>query len=199
MMRSALRVTVMLLAASLAGGFSAFAQAEATAAGTVQIKKVQPVLRLKTPEYQLNQNVPRGRSREWFKIETTYDTDADWMDEVTFTYYVLLENRDPKGAPRTLLRNKVTYVNVEKGRGHKSEMYVHPSTLARFGEPKAIAVLVEVNGRLVAGESVPPSNRKWWETPQLSATEGLLLNKSQTPFALINYDDVEAVKSQSQQ
>lgn len=197
MMRSALRVTVMLLAASLAGGISALAQADASAAGGLQIKKVQPVPRLKTPEYQLNQNVPRGRSREWYRIETYYDTDADWMDEVTFTYYVLLKNKDPKGPPRTLLKNKVTYVNIEKGRAHKSEMYIHPSTSARYGDVEAIAVLAEVNGRLIAGESVPASNRRWWE--QLQPTDGLLLNKSQTPFALINYDDFEAVKAQSQQ
>ena len=201
MMRGALRFSLLLLAGGLCGGLSASAQGEAVGAGTggLQVRKVTPVSRIKTPEYQVSQNSQRGRSREWFRLEFLYDTDAEWMDEATFTCYVLLENKDPKGRPYTLLRNKISYVNIEKGRSHKGEMYVHPSTIARFGDVKAVAVLADVNGRVVSGDAYPPARNKWWEQQQLPPVDGLLLNKAQTPFALIAFDDIEAVKNPVQQ
>ena len=157
----------------------------------VAIKKIE-ASKVETPEYQLTHNSMKGRSRNWYRLVTLYDTDAQWTDELSFTYYVLVKNKDPKGPPRSLFRGKVTYVNIEKGRGHKSDVYLHPSTLARYGDVEAVAVLVETGGRLVSSESLPASNKRWWE--QLSPIDGLVLNRMQTPFAMINFDDYEAVK-----
>jgi hypothetical protein len=57
---------------------------------------------------------------------------------------------------------------------------------------QAVAVLISVQGRIVAMESKPKSNQRWWE--QLAPVDGLLLSRDQTPFAPIYFDDYEPVK-----
>lgn len=169
--------------------FGARAQGDAV---TVEIRKLD-LKKIATPQYQLAVNQLKGKSRDWLGITTEYDSDALWTDELTFTYYVLVENtRNPKGPKESLFRGKVTYVNVEKGHGHKSDVYLPPSVTARFGDIKKIAVIVEASGKLVAGDSLPKSNQRWWE--QYTPTDGMLQNRSQTPFAMINFDDYEMVK-----
>lgn len=187
MLRNTVLATAILSALYLTASFPVSAQQ----ADNVAIKKIE-ASKVETPEYQLTHNSMKGRSRNWYRLVTQYDTDAQWTDELSFTYYVLVKNKDPKGPPRTLFRGKVTYVNIEKGRGHKSDVYMHPSTLARYGDVEAVAVLIESGGRLVSSESLPASNKRWWE--QLSPVDGMVLNRMQTPFAMINFDDYEAVK-----
>lgn len=163
---------------------------------SVQIKKLE-LKKYETPQYQLSSNQMKGKSRNWVGVISEYDTDLEWTDELTFTYYVLVENtKNLRGPKESLFRAKVTYVNIEKGRGHKSDVYLHPSTILRYGDIKRVAVLVEANGKLVAGDAVPKSNARWWE--QYTPTDGLLLNRMQTPFAMVNFDDYEAVKSTGQ-
>ncbi len=146
-----------------------------------------------TPEYQIKRSQTAARTREWFQIVTTYDTDPEWIDEVQFTYYVLVKSKpNSKSPPQSVFKGEVTYINVEKGR-HKSDMFLHPSTMSRYGDVQAVAALVTVQGRLVAMESKPPTNERWWE--KLAPQEGYLLDRSQTPFAMLYFDDYEAVKA----
>jgi hypothetical protein len=149
--------------------------------------------KVQTPEYQIKKSQMTARSRDWFQIITSYESEPDWLDEAQFTYYVLVKNKKPgsKEAPQSLFKGEVTYINVEKGR-HKSDMFLHPSTLSRYGDVQAIAVLVFVQGKLVGMESKPPSNQRWWEA--LQPQDGFLLNRMQTPFAMLYFDDYEAVK-----
>lgn len=166
--------------------------AQQNEAVSAQIKRLE-ARKTPTPQYQLVSNQMKGKSKDWLRIVATYDTDAQWTDDLTFTYYVLVRNKDPKGPPRSLFRGKVTYVNVGKGRNHESDVYLHPSTIARYGDAEMVAVLIESGGRLLASESQPPSSKRWWE--QLSPIDGLVLNRMQTPFAMINFDDFEAVRT----
>lgn len=157
-----------------------------------QIKRIELKKDLATPQYQLSQNQMQGRQRKWAGISTEYDTDALWTDELTFTYYVLVRGKSVGAPKESLFRGKVSYINIERGRGHKSDVYLHPSTLSRFGDIEKIAVLVEANGKLVAGDALPKTNQRWWE--QYTPVDGMLLNRMQTPFAMIGFDDYEAVK-----
>jgi hypothetical protein len=182
--------TVLLLAIS-----PAFAQQPVPAPVSdrpVTIKDITG-FKIQTPEYQIKRSQTAARTRDWFQIITTYDTDPEWVDEVQFTYYVLVKNKNPAshGPPQSLFKGEVSYINVEKGK-HKSDMFIHPSTLSRYGDVQAIAVLMTVQGRLIAMESKPPSNQRWWEA--LQPQDGYLLNRMQTPFAMLYFDDYEAVK-----
>jgi hypothetical protein len=148
--------------------------------------------RVLTPEYQVKRNPQNARVKSWYQITTEYETAPEWVDEVEFTYYVLVKNtKNPKGPPQTVFKGSVTYINVEKGR-HKSDMFLHPNTLARYGEVQAVAVMVNVEGRLVALDGKPRTNERWWE--RLAPMDGLLLPRSETPFAPLYFDDYAPVK-----
>lgn len=145
-----------------------------------------------TPEYQVKRNPLNPRVKSWYQVTAEYETKPEWLDEVEFTYYVLVKNtKNPKGPPQSLFKGSVTYINVNEGK-HKSDMFLHPNTVARFGEVQAVAVLISVQGRIVGMESKPKSNQRWWE--QLAPVDGLLLSRDQTPFAPIYFDDYEPVK-----
>jgi hypothetical protein len=177
-------------AASLAISMPALAQEGATRDLVIKDISGGKVL---TPEYQVKRGQMSARTRDWFQITTSYDTMPEWTDEIQFTYYVLVKNKNPadKGPPQSVFKGDVTHINVQKGR-HKSDMYIHPSTLIRYGDVQAIAVLVNVGGRLVAMDGKPPTSERWWE--KLAPQEGYLLNRMQTPFAMLYFDDYEAVK-----
>ena len=193
-MTSALK---LVLAGSLLVAFAPFARSQPPPAAGERPLEIRDISGMKvlTPEYTLKKGQVSAQTRNWFQITTQYDTKPEWLDEVDFTYYVLVKNKDPKGPPQILYRGNVTYVNVEKGK-HKSDMYLHPSTLARFGDVQAVGVEVKVQGRIVARESKPSSNQAWWE--QLAPREGVLLNRMQTPFAMLNFDDYEMIKPAAQ-
>lgn len=173
----------------------AFAQAPAPAMSRpLDIRKISSGKAM-TPEYQLKKSQFVARTREWFQIVVDYDTDPEWVDEASFTYYVLVKARQQTAgrSPFTLFKGEVTYINIEKGR-HRSDIFIHPSTIARYGDVERVAVQVNVGGRLVAMDGLPQgsASQRWWE--QLNPQDGYLLNRMQTPFAMINFDDYEAVK-----
>lgn len=175
-------------------GWDARAQAPAAPQTPLAIRKITGG-KVETPEYQLKKSQFAARTRQWFQVIVDYDTAPEWMDEATFTYYVLVRSKkaEPGKNPLTLFKGEVTYINIERGR-HKSDIYLHPSTVARFGDVERVAVVVNVGGRLVAmdGQPTGTAQQRWWE--QLSPMDGYLLNRMQTPFAMINFDDFEAVK-----
>ena len=145
-----------------------------------------------TPEYQVKRNPQNARVKNWYQVVADYETKPEWLDEVEFTYFVLVENpKATRGPKQNLFKGSVTYINVNEGK-HRSDMFLHPNTVARFGEVKAVAVVVSVQGRIVAMESKPRSNQRWWE--QLAPVEGLLLSRDKTPFAPLYFDDYEPVK-----
>lgn len=154
----------------------------------VRLRKPE-IQKVRTPEYRITTGTMQGRSREWYQITAEYDTAPEWVDEMTFQFYVLVKGH----SKHTLFRGDVTYVNIERGNRHKSVMYLHPSTVARYGEVERVAVLIMHEGRLVAMESEPSSAQRWWE--QLTPVSGYVLNRMQTPFAMINFDDYEAIKA----
>jgi hypothetical protein len=158
----------------------------------VDIRKIQGG-KVKTPEYKLLTGQAMARTRDWFQVTTQYETNPEWVDDVTFTYYILVKGK-VAGAKFLLLRGEVTYVTIQKGK-HLSDMYLHPSTLARYGDVERVGVVVSMQGRVVAMDSLPASNQRWWE--QASPVDGYVLNRMQTPFAMINFDDYEAIKART--
>lgn len=146
----------------------------------------------RTPEYQVNRvQMSSGKVRNWMQIQVAFDTAPEWMDQIDFTFYALVQSKDGNRG-FTLFRNSLSYVNIEKG-SHESVVYLHPSTLDRYGDVERVAVIMRVNGQVAAIESDPESNQRWWE--QLSPVDGYLLSRLETPFALINYDNYPAIKS----
>ncbi len=190
-------ILCMILAASVCVCVPSVTQAQDTGKKIIRIRKLDSD-KVRTPIYRVS-NFPQGRTRNWMKITTEYDTAPEWLDQLDFQYYVLVKAKKGK-KEFTLFRGDITNVNIEKNAGtggsrHKSVAYLHPSTLARYGDVERLAVVIRHQGRLVGMESKPKSNARWWE--QLTPVTGYVLNRLETPFAMINFDDYEAIKATS--
>ena len=167
-----------------------------------------------------NMKVSRG-ARKWIVPELEYQTFADWQDELTVAWHVLLDSKTAK------LRDKpskdkepvpqysyytvtVRYANIPKG-AHGASVVLPPSVLERYGEPAVISVrIVNKQGDILAGQDegaaklFGKSAENWWENdnvmsakdkagaPLIARRQGLL-DRSKTIFALVNPDDYEMV------
>ncbi len=162
------------------------------------LEGIGPRARVKTPIYTSSASAGRVPAREWGRVQVVYDTAPEWIDELAFQFFVLLLKDEKGRRDFTLLKGAVSYQDVARGRKHESMMFVRPTTLLRYGEVIGAAVEVLHNGEVVGVRSVETSliaqQPEWWKNPKLTAREGMLLNRSQTPFALVNYDDYDPIK-----
>jgi hypothetical protein len=112
-------------------------------------------------------------------------------------------------APYSYFTTSVTYYNIPKG-SHAASVCLHPSYLERFGEPKAVGIVVtSKDGEVIAGNSESEikgikSGTKFWEDdsimnaktasdePMIERRQGLL-DRSKTIWALVNPNDYEMV------
>jgi hypothetical protein len=157
------------------------------------IRKVDGV-KVATPVYAVKgPNTAIARSKEWFQIFAEFDTEPEWVDELSFTFYVLVKGRTKDVPPYSLFKGEVTYIHVPAGRKHTADMFLHPNIIARFGDVDRVAVEVRQGGRVLERAGKPALTEPWWE--RFSPVEGVLVNRGQTPFALVNVDDYEIIKA----
>ncbi len=202
-------ITAIMMAVCIAlflalGASDSFAQARLKApAGTAVVRIHQltgygPRSLLRSPDSSGGGSRGRNSTREWAEMAIQYDTEPEWIDEVTFQFYALLRSRT--AGDYTLLKGAVTYVDVARGRGHLGVAYIRPNALSRIGEIVGVAVEAQVKGEVVAtfteGKLGPskPLPQDWWLNPKLTPKDGYIVEKSKTPFALVNFDDYESVK-----
>lgn len=184
---------VLGLALLLTLGWSAvpaWAQGAVPGGDIIRIRKMTPV-KEKTPIYQTSMRTQSAaRQTDWWRAVVEYETAPDWIDALEFTFYAYLEDQSAKNAP-VMFRGLVTYANVPKGR-HLADIFLHPNVVARMGVVKQIAVVVKHKGVVVATESTS-KEPNWWET-RFSPVDGVLLNRAQTPFALVDYDSYNFIQ-----
>jgi hypothetical protein len=183
---------------------------------TVRITRFPPpgkTAMVRTPEfnYSVNNVQPRvsRRPREWALFEVRYETSAKWTDELTFIYHVMTKGRDDDNKDiYSYYTATVKYIDIPKG-SHMSCVALPPSLVERYGEPVAIALEVSgKDGKVVASEALATGiqlPQEWWRdtnvmdrrdaagNPFLVRRPGLL-ERSKTPFALVNPDDYEVVQ-----
>jgi len=188
-------ISAVVLAGCLLGA-QAGAQGVAPPAGqtyrTAIVLKQIVTQKIRTPEYRVSIPVNTVHAaRDWYQVTVQFETHAEWTDELNLACYVLLRGKTPTGPRQTLLRGEITLINIAKGK-HKYEWYVHPGSLARYGDPEAVAVLIRRQGQLVAMMSNPPDRKRWWE--ELTPLDGMVLRRADTPFGLLSYDDFDQTK-----
>jgi len=142
-----------------------------------------------TPEYDVNTTENKSSRQQWGVVTVQYETLPDWVDELEFRYYVVVHNK--KDDRYTLFPLTVTYMDIAKGK-HTATVFLRPNTLARHGAIARAAVEVTFRGGLIARESIPASDQRWWESPNVTRVEGILLGRSQTPFAFVSWDNYDA-------
>lgn len=171
------------------------ASAQVARRGDFQISQVSSSF-VRTPDIQFQGDTRRTPpAQKWLELEVGFESRAEFTDELTVKYYVLL-------AGGKLLNGEVTHINVPKGRELFSVMYVPPRFLERLLEGKAlttsavenVGIQILAKGQLVAEKSQKELGMKWWESPRLQGVSGMLLNKSETPFAPLFWDRYEMIK-----
>lgn len=162
---------------------------------------------IRTPEYDVrvqNTQPPLTRKpREWALFEVKYSTSAKWTDELTFNYHVMTKGQDDEGGDIfNYYAATVRYIDIPKG-DHMSCVAIPPSQIERYGEPVAVALeIVDKDGEVADQQSETiikfPSD-EWWkdskvlDSPKTKRRQGMV-DRSKTPFALINIDDYEVVQ-----
>ncbi len=141
------------------------------------------------------------RPRDWGVFEVVFDSSPEWIDELVVTFHVMLQSADPREErPFSLCRVTSRYIDVAQGRGRQVSAVLLPSALLRHGRPIGFAVEFAIGGQVVAAESSATEaflRDRWWENPQVvdsprtTQREGYLLERADTPFALLNIDDNE--------
>jgi hypothetical protein len=129
-------------------------------------------------------------NKPWHQIEVDFSSTPEWADDVQIKYYVLIG----QGKELQMFTGQITHINVDRATHHYSAMFLHPSTLVRYGQGKVEAVAVQLfyKGRLVDQTSDPKANRRWWE--QYTPVEGFLLAPEQTPWSVVAFQRYEASK-----
>lgn len=160
------------------------------------------------------------KPRKWIVLESKYTTYARWQDQLTFTWHVLLETKSAtekdktdKLPPYSYFSTSVTYANIPKG-SHAASVCLHPSYLERYGEPKAIGlVIANKEGTVLAGDCESeikgiPTHPKtleqaFWNNndimnatqngePMIERRQGLQ-DRAKTIWSMVNPNDYEMV------
>lgn len=146
----------------------------------------------RTPDYTVSPS-ENSRSKDWTRISVTYDTGSEWIDELEFRYTAVVKH--PKTGVYTLFPCTVAYIDIPKGRDHVSTVFLRPNTVERYGELERVAVEIYSNGELLAGEGLPKDPPQWWRgSLNVKTMPGVLLNRAQTPFAFVAWDNYETIK-----
>ena len=160
------------------------------------------------------------KPRKWIVLEAKYSTYARWQDQLTFTWHILLDAKSATEKDKTdkipqysYFSTTVTYANIPKGT-HAASVCLAPSYLERFGEPKAVGlVIANKDGTILAGDCESeirgiPTHPKtleaafWNDSKIMNATQNGeplierrqgLQDRSKTIWALVNPNDYEMV------
>lgn len=160
--------------------------------------------RATTPFYQTSVGSGVKRAQDWHVVFVTYDTAPEWIDDLLVQFFVLSAKLDPETRQNkySLYKKTVRYGDIERGRNHRAEAFLRPEALKRFGEVVACAAVFTLNGAVV-GEPEEKSGtlpETWWrnplviDNPALTVRDGYLLNRTESPWAMINADDYEVIK-----
>ena len=155
-----------------------------------------------------NTSAERGiRSpQEWQHIVLQYDVQVPWIDEMTVQFFVISMIRDPDTEANlySLFRRNIRYVDLEGGRDRtrRAEVFLRPAGLRRFGRVVGAAAVVTINGVVVAAQEDTAIDlpEEWWnnplvlDSPVTTVRDGYLLDRTETPWAVINYDDAEFIR-----
>ena len=194
---------VLLIGFVFAG--AAFAQERRASATKLKIRKLNGLgtrSLVDTPVFRNNASQGTKRGAKWHQVSVVYDTAPEWIDELTVEFHVLAVTDDPKTRKKvfTLYKLLVKYSDVAQGRGHVATAFLRPTAVTRYGNPIAVATIFSIGGKVVGEESQTTENlpQKWWSSQRVldrvTVRKGYLLNRSQSPWALVDYDAYEVIK-----
>jgi hypothetical protein len=157
-----------------------------------------------TPIYQTSQGGGVKPAQDWHVVSVIYDSAPEWIDDLLVQFHVLAMKQDPQTRQNvySLFKKQVRYGDIERGREHRAMAFLRPAALKRFGNVVACAAVLSVDGKVVEEKSETATELPefWWrnplvlDSPALTVREGYLLNRMESPWALVNPDDYEVIK-----
>ena len=188
-----MKISALLCVAVSLLGFAFSAEGQG-AAGAFQVTKITQKL-ITNPQYSYSgaEQYQANQRDQWLEVEVEFAATAEYSDDVTFKYFVLLNGK--------VLTGEVTHTNIAAGKGMRSVMFVTPRVLARFNGNRAvtpnaiqnIAVQIVQQGAVKDEASMTRAAAQWYKA--IPALSGLVLNKNETPFAALYWDRYEQIKS----
>jgi len=182
---------------------------EAQTASEFAITKIEPQIVTRPALSYSGATQKTVQPKSWLEIEVTFASQSanpaeKYTDDLVMNYYVLLPNKNVEFPQGALLTGQTALTSVPaKQNDLKSVIYLSPRSMERLFDGKAptstssaivdIGVTLTKQGQIVAQKSLKGSG-VWW--PQFQQTPGYLLNKSETPFASLNWEYYEQVKKQ---
>ena len=142
-------------------------------------------------------HINRGQNWKWAMLEVKYETTPEWIDEITFTFYVLCQ--DTKTKEFHFFQTAVSYLDIEKG-DHVAAAMLPPNAVKRYGEPISFGVDITIDGESVASKALGLGGDAWWSASldklgdRVKRHSGYLKDRSQTPFGVTHIDEYEAVR-----
>ena len=142
-------------------------------------------------------HISRGQGWKWALLEVKYETAPEWIDEATFTFYVLCQ--DAKTKEYHFFQTAVSYLDLAKGE-HFAAALLPPNAVSRYGEPISYGVEITIDGEKVASQSAGIGGEDWWTVSldrlgdRVKRHSGYLKDRSQTPFGVTHIDEYEAVR-----
>ncbi|MDX2080405.1 MAG: Amuc_1102 family pilus-like protein [Terrimicrobiaceae bacterium] len=213
-MRSSKCLFSLVAAAAIAGVSPLAAQTALNT--TVAVSKIEAAF-VDSPKIGGYSKKGGGKAGQWLEVEATFEraarpTDPKFLEELTFNYFILLKNEAvTEDRKPTMLTGSVTHVDIPGEKDLKSVVFVAPRTLLRLFDGKlpvnaqqaVVDVGVTVSGKdgllaIASMKSPIRGDKGWWDNAELyTATPGLILNKTETPFASLEWDYHEPVKAKS--
>ena len=156
----------------------------------------------------LSQQRSGGKQKNWGVFDVTFDTAPEWIDNLSITYMVMLENERAKQGEKRMSLYTATFDYADipggpLGRDHKAGVLLPPNTLLRYGKPIGFAVIFAVNGQPAGdrGDGIGSlkGQNKWWMNDAITGSEFVqkrtgLIERSKSPFASAEIDSYEIAK-----
>ncbi|MCX7590164.1 MAG: hypothetical protein N2255_00910 [Kiritimatiellae bacterium] len=154
---------------------------------------------VRSPEYRTNMSQGRKPAQDWVQVLLSFETFPEWVDELVVQYYALAMTTEGGKPKYSFYKKNVRYTDLERDREHQAAVYLPPRAVKRYGDLVAVAVEVSHQGKIIATKTEASIKlpQEWWKDPlvvqneNVTTRDGYLLDRSETPFALIAIDDYE--------
>jgi hypothetical protein len=131
----------------------------------------------------------RELGEDWYMLEVKFDTEATLTEELTVKFYTDMVDTLKEGANNVvILTAETTYINIPKGKGHVAAVYLHPSSVLRYGGKSGAEGIKKANvhvdlmegGRMVDGLDMKKDDPNWFT--QYAPVTGVLMTLKESPF-----------------
>ena len=136
------------------------------------------------------------RPREWLEIEVELQLETvdptGYIDEMDIEYFVAVTDGNTRRT--VLLTDTLGYLEVNAGeRRVYASAYISPASLAKItgknrpdrNDITAVAAVISAPGLREPAVVTTGGPDGWWKAEKLARVRGMVLPKSQTPFALL--------------